>query len=476
MDECFDFLTKKGYVPTKTQSNLFFVALNHHIRSLGFKHEQFGISNNTYSLWYNFLNLNLYYLVIKKIRDFRERNSVAFDEKAVDLYTDLESLADSLMLRIDPYLRLQFQRRGVTVIQNTYTGFDTEYELKNASKHLNQLLSVQIATQTRTLIKIPLYNTYDISYVHPLTSDISTFYKPESLDGGDKNTELRVINESLKTCVENIREVKSPTLKKINQDLISKFLEIEGLTYFEDPRRDQIVFSLPLTSLSTKILYPEAGYAFKEVVKLSSAESLDKNRESYLKVLEVFFGMNYTFASKSLVTWYDKTKLKPRIRTTLTFETGDKLSLTIVKNIYICAHYSSADLSMMSDFNDFKNELNIVNKSFVTLGKPLVIEGINVYIRDTVLLAPAGVKSLNQIGSLYEGCGDYSKIEISKEDKNNMSKLLARDKKLFESYAIKDSVITLKHALSMEEFNFGLKKLGVPITLSSVGRNFVFDQ
>jgi hypothetical protein len=51
---------------------------------------------------------------------------------------------------------------------------------------------------------------------------------------------------------------------------------------------------------------------------------------------------------------------------------------------------------------------------------------------------------------------------------------MKKDKKVFEGYAIQDAIITLKHSISMEEFNFNIKKLGVPITLYSMGRNFVF--
>jgi hypothetical protein len=43
---------------------------------------------------------------------------------------------------------------------------------------LNKLVSVQLAVQTRTLIKVPLYSLQDIGYIHPLTSEISTFHKP----------------------------------------------------------------------------------------------------------------------------------------------------------------------------------------------------------------------------------------------------------------------------------------------------------
>lgn len=95
------------------------------------------------------------------------------------MVSDLENLKIDLTSRLDPYLKLQIQKRGVTIIENTYTGFDTEYELVDEKKHLNKLISFQLAIQSRTLIKIPLYKTYDIAFVHPLTSEITSFYKPK---------------------------------------------------------------------------------------------------------------------------------------------------------------------------------------------------------------------------------------------------------------------------------------------------------
>ena len=44
-----------------------------------------------------------------------------------------------------------------------------------SKKFLNKLLSVQLAIQTITLIKVPLYTITDISYIHPLTSEITSF-------------------------------------------------------------------------------------------------------------------------------------------------------------------------------------------------------------------------------------------------------------------------------------------------------------
>lgn len=64
----------------------------------------------------------------------------------------------------------------MSIIQNISTGFDTEYENEYPKKFLNKLLSVQLAIQTRTLIKVPLYTIIDISYIQPLTSEITSFY------------------------------------------------------------------------------------------------------------------------------------------------------------------------------------------------------------------------------------------------------------------------------------------------------------
>ena len=57
-----------------------------------------------------------------------------------------------------------------------------------------------------------------------------------------------------------------------------------------------------------------------------------------------------------------------------------------------------------------------------------------------------------------------------------MSAFLERDKVAFEEYALQVAVISLKHALSMESFNWGIKQLAVPVTLSAIGRNSFLDQ
>jgi hypothetical protein len=101
------------------------------------------------------------------------------NESDLDDVSDLCVLRDRLISDLDPFIRIQIQKRGITVISNTYTGFDTEYKLLDMKSNRNVLISVQSAVQNRILIKLPLYSTHDISYVHPLTSEITRYFKPK---------------------------------------------------------------------------------------------------------------------------------------------------------------------------------------------------------------------------------------------------------------------------------------------------------
>lgn len=97
-------------------------------------------------------------------------------------------------------------------------------------------------------------------------------------------------------------------------------------------------------------------------------------------------------------------------RTYMQAFTSGRSSITKVRNNYLIGHHTAADLSVLKDFNDFKEEIDIVNNSIVTLKKPILIDGVNVIIRDTKLLAPGGSKSLGQLGALY----NQPKLNIGK--------------------------------------------------------------
>lgn len=161
--------------------------------------------------------------------------------------------------------------------------------------------------------------------------------------------------------------------------------------------------------------------------------------------------------------------VKKLTRVNMTSFTYERVNVTREKNIYLISHLTNADLCMLRDFDNFKEGLSIVNKCLVTLGKPLLIWSSNLIVRDTMLLSPAGNRSLESIGRLYS----LEKVSLSKEQKEDMNILIKKDKRLFEAYALRDALITLIHANHMEDFNFSLKQIGVSITLSGLGSNYV---
>lgn len=134
----------------------------------------------------------------------------------------------------------------------------------------------------------------------------------------------------------------------------------------------------------------------------------------------------------------------------------------------------------MSDFNEFNKHIDIVKKGFVTLRKPIKYHNTSVILRDTLLIAPAGTKSLSGIAKLY----NLNKPELTQQELMNMDKLLPvgrprrveENKSKFMEYALGDSLITLCHATWMERFNFSIGGVGIPLTLSSVSNKYVLEE
>jgi len=95
-----------------------------------------------------------------------------------------------------------------------------------------------------------------VFYTQPLTYEITTYLKPTNRGlRGEPYTnlsEMNLLNESFKFCVEQIRKSQYLTLDLINFELIDLLHDLKGVTYFEDLTKDKIVFALPLTKLKTK--------------------------------------------------------------------------------------------------------------------------------------------------------------------------------------------------------------------------------
>ena len=187
----------------------------------------------------------------------------------------------------------------------------------------------------------------------------------------------------------------------------------------------------------------------------------------------------------------------------------DKIIEEIPNQIYLVAHYNRADIPAFDDKDDFIKKLNNVRKSLVTRDLPIKIkinyndepkystseffqdfelapsesskidECLNVYIRDTILLAPTGQKSLSELGDLV----GVKKIVLSlnrkreKCIKENMDILLKRNWNKFKEYALMDAEICAKYFNHIAEKYYDLMKTRrIPSALSNIGTKLLINE
>lgn len=290
--------------------------------------------------------------------------------------------------------------------------------------------------------------------------------------------ELKVINGSLRNCIVTLRTENFSNYDTLIKGVIDSLKRLGGkgdVISYEDNRIDSLIISGPLTKIQTKINYPTGGYSLTDLIQDSKDGCFLHLQLIFKEIIQIIQRHELKTDFEKLLNWHTKSELTGNTSRKLLFNNGEFINLTILTSFYICAHFNCADLPMLSDFDEFKDKISLLKKSFVTLGKPLKFGGVSIYFRDTQLLAPTGKGSLEQIGELYQTEGDFKKRVIDQTDKDKISLLLARDRQLFEDYAIQDVIIILKHSTEMERFNMSIKQLGVPLTLSSKGRNYVFD-
>jgi hypothetical protein len=132
-------------------------------------------------------------------KDLLAKKGMNFDlpDKDFDYLILLSEIYD----KVDPSIKYHLTRKGVTVVQNIYTGFDTEYFLVEDDIRMtkrNKLISVQLSVNTRSYLKIPLNTDYVVGSINTLTSE--AFITPRSKDFNYKTFE-DCVNE----CIKDIR-------------------------------------------------------------------------------------------------------------------------------------------------------------------------------------------------------------------------------------------------------------------------------
>ncbi len=196
--------------------------------------------------------------------------------------------------------------------------------------------------------------------------------------------------------------------------------------------------------------------------EMACVKEIEKN-----KILSYQLNCNSleTGTEKDLII-YTKT-LKPRLTLNELLKEGmNALNEPFKKTkILLIAHFGVAEWSALEDRTALKEKVTLVRGCPVTL-RPLKLGSKNIVVwRDTLLLAPAGEGSLAALGKLT----NTQKVEISQEYKENMSRLLAENKPLYEKYSITDTHVTTAYYMQvMEEATKVCGKPMCPLTIGGI--------
>jgi hypothetical protein len=418
-------------------------------------------------------------------------NDLEFSGDNIDAFIRVAHLNNTLTKLLPNSIKRHLHNKSICLTNNVYAGFDTEY--KNIDKNLNKLLSVQVSVNGCYTLKVP---TLDNKHVFG-SFDVATnkFYKTIH--------ESKLINYHLINSLIQDAIVFNFNLKTDYKDYILSIIEIlknKGVKYFI--KDDFYHFKFPSSNILTKFIEIKNDFSMKNlfnvIMELEELDNIKSNSfDNISKILNAqtdgvlntlltdfeykelqtntVYDSVYDSASNSYTSKVEKgeTTQKKRIRKGLKF---NRFSIYTNNIIYLTAHYNAADLSMLSDFKNYKQFLNVVNKSFVVINKPLpfkqsvvtdegvLVKNWNVKISDTMLLSPPGCNQLKEIGEIY----NFNKLELTREEITNMDLLIIENRPKFKDYAVRDSIITLLHYNAMIDFNFTLESNTPPTTLSQI--------
>lgn len=434
---------------------------------------------------YNIMLLDIY-KELKDLISFISLNNNTYDnEDLKDKMLDFSVNLKDVFNKIDPSIRVHLRKSGVSFMLNTYTGFDTEYQ--NIDSKYNELLSVQLAVSSRIIVKLPLtFSKYSFNKVNTLKG---TVY---GIEVKSKLIDYDLIEENL---TNRIKSIKSAYYKEYDESIDNI---INGLKELKIPfclKHDTVYFMFEKSKLKTWFFsgITKEGIGLEDLLKKSndmSSRYLEEGLENIYNLFkDIFNKSSASFNNNPIVLEevedhedseemeenkaFEKRDIKESKKFSRTNKhsfSKEKVVVTIVRNNYFIGHLTSADLSILNDFEKYKTEFDIVNGCFVTLKRALLLDNVNLILRDSKLLAPGGQKSLKAIGSLYGE--EFYKKDIG-DNIHNMKNFLEKDYESFKDYAIQDAVICLIHALFMEEFVFKMGVIGIPLTLSSISKAYV---
>lgn len=455
--------------------------------------------------YYTVSNKSLYYIN----KNIKENLNLESKNNLLDLKTKFNTLRNWAEQLIEPSIRTHFKRNRPKIYADTFTGFDTEYLPEDWGKNI--LASTQLAINGTIKMEIPLQRKYIFEGVNTLTGEKYSLSKlPKALDGLKLyNYIQKYINYNRLILFENhddIMEQFTNYLIKDKSDYIENF----------NATKKGIIFQFKKLPIIQKFITPTAGELLEinwnTLIKIINDSTYNSNynnlnlyinnilKDFHLKdiykvirqdnVEPLLLNTNLKKESESwnvqnlplqdiehiLLSNKENQKLAEskdfKLKKTFskTLEEGYKLTIPIHNRTFLAAHYNSADLSLIKDWDIVKKKnVDIIGKSFISINKPMKTLGCRIFLRDTICLTSAAAKTLEAIGKAH----NINKIQLEKKYKENMSNLWKDNPDLFKFYAMNDSVITLIHTLFINDFTFKLGSTTLPFTLGSIASKYI---
>ena len=210
------------------------------------------------------------------------------EEQHPDILKDYRVLEKELTILLDSTIRVKLRKQGVTVQQNIYCGYDSEY--KNIDSLHNKLLSIQLALSTQTVLKLPLHTEYVFGSINAQTSEF-TPSNPSTVKGINLDLVLELTRESIKTY----RDIKYPDQDRSLLALVSLLVD-SGKTHIKD--KDSIAFIFPNTPIKQYFNRThDSQYSMTDLVTTSKSivsEDLENSEKEIFSLLKSLYTQSLT--------------------------------------------------------------------------------------------------------------------------------------------------------------------------------------
>jgi hypothetical protein len=162
---------------------------------------------------------------------------------------------------------------------------------------------------------------------------------------------------------------------------------------------------------------------------------------------------------------------------------GAQLCSWMPWRIILVGHYNKADVPAFEERKPILRRLSNVRNSLISRNMPINLRlkfsdvaddhaDVAIYVRDTMLLAPAGKKSLASLGEMI----GLNKLRLAADEaeerqiKSNMKVLRSLDWESYRSYALLDAEISARYFQQVTEmYQLETESKFVPTALSSIG-------